>query len=295
MTAMVKPLISVFAYILLAPFAGAILAGIDRKISARMQGRQGPPIMQPLYDVGKLLKKETRITNSVQVVYLVTFLVFIIITGAMFFAGMDLLMVFFILTTANLFLVVAAYASGSPYAAMGANRELMQMMAYEPMVLIFSVGLYVITGTFRVDEIVSSYHLPAIVYLPGIFIGFVFILTIKLRKHPFDLSTSHHAHQEMVKGITTEFNGTMFAIVEISHWYENIFLLGVLALFFLNGYTWSIILAIVAIIICYFVEILVDNTNARVKWQIMFKNSWIITAVLGAINLVIIEVIKEVK
>ena len=58
MTAMVKPLISVFAYILLAPFAGAILAGIDRKISARMQGRQGPPIMQPLYDVGKLLKKQ---------------------------------------------------------------------------------------------------------------------------------------------------------------------------------------------------------------------------------------------
>ncbi|MGN0529426.1 MAG: respiratory chain complex I subunit 1 family protein [Eubacterium sp.] len=295
MTAMVKSLISVFAYIFLAPFAGALLAGIDRKISARMQGRQGPPITQPLYDVGKLLKKETRITNSVQVVYLVTFLVFIIITGAMFFAGMDLLMVFFILTTANLFLVVAAYASGSPYAAMGANRELMQMMAYEPMVLIFSVGLYVVTGTFRVDEIVSSYHLPAIVYLPGIFIGFVFILTIKLRKHPFDLSTSHHAHQEMVKGITTEFNGTMFAIVEISHWYENIFLLGVLALFFLNGYTWSIIVAIAALIICYFVEILVDNTNARVKWQIMFKNSWIITAVLGAINLIIIEVIKEVK
>lgn len=295
MTVMVKSLISVFAYIFLAPFAGALLAGIDRKISARMQGRQGPPITQPLYDVGKLLKKETRITNSVQVVYLVTFLIFIIITGAMFFAGMDLLMVFFILTTANLFLVVAAYASGSPYAAMGANRELMQMMAYEPMVLIFSVGLYVVTGTFRVDEIVSSYHLPAIVYLPGIFIGFVFILTIKLRKHPFDLSTSHHAHQEMVKGITTEFNGTMFAIVEISHWYENIFLLGVLALFFLNGYTWSIIVAIAALIICYFVEILVDNTNARVKWQIMFKNSWIITAVLGAINLIIIEVIKEVK
>lgn len=295
MSAIIKTLISVFAYVLLAPFAGAILAGLDRKITARMQGRQGPPVMQPLYDVAKLLKKETKITNSVQVVYLVTFLIFIIITGAMFFAGMDLLMVFFILTTANLFLVVAAYASGSPYASMGANRELMQMMAYEPMVLIMSVGLYVITGSFRVDEIVSAYHLPAIIYLPGIFIGFVFVLTIKLRKHPFDLSTSHHAHQEMVKGITTEFNGTMLAIVEIAHWYENIFLLGVLALFFLNGYKWSIILAIAAIIICYFIEILVDNTNARVKWQIMIKNSWIVTAILGAINLVIIEIIKEVK
>lgn len=295
MSAIIKTLISVFAYVLLAPFAGAILAGLDRKITARMQGRQGPPVMQPLYDVAKLLKKETKITNSVQVVYLVTFLIFIIITGAMFFAGMDLLMVFFILTTANLFLVVAAYASGSPYASMGANRELMQMMAYEPMVLIMSVGLYVITGSFRVDEIVGAYHLPAIIYLPGIFIGFVFVLTIKLRKHPFDLSTSHHAHQEMVKGITTEFNGTMLAIVEIAHWYENIFLLGVLALFFLNGYKWSIILAIAAIIICYFIEILVDNTNARVKWQIMIKNSWIVTAILGAINLVIIEIIKEVK
>lgn len=295
MSAIIKTLISVFAYVLLAPFAGAILAGLDRKITARMQGRQGPPVMQPLYDVAKLLKKETRITNSVQVVYLVTFLIFIIITGAMFFAGMDLLMVFFILTTANLFLVVAAYASGSPYAAMGANRELMQMMAYEPMVLIMSVGLYVITGSFRVDDIVNGYHLPAILYLPGIFLGFVFVLTIKLRKHPFDLSTSHHAHQEMVKGVTTEFNGTMLAIVEIAHWYENIFLLGVLALFFLNGYTWSIILAAAAIIICYFVEILVDNTNARVKWQIMIKNSWVVTAILGAINLVIIEIIKEVK
>lgn len=296
MTAMVKPLISVFAYILLAPFAGAILAGIDRKISARMQGRQGPPIMQPLYDVGKLLKKETRITNSVQVVYLVTFLIFIIITGAMFFAGMDLLMVFFILTTANLFLVVAAYASGSPYAAMGANRELMQMMAYEPMVLIFSVGLYVITGTFRVDEIVSSYHLPAIVYLPGIFIGFVFILTIKLRKHPFDLSTSHHAHQEMVKGITTEFSGEMFAITEVAHWYESVFLMGVVGLFFLNAKWWSILIALAGISIAYFVMILVDNTNARMKWQKMFRNSWLVTIIVGALNVFILEVfVKGVK
>ena len=35
--------VSVILYLLLAPLAGALLDGVDRKISARMQGRQGPP------------------------------------------------------------------------------------------------------------------------------------------------------------------------------------------------------------------------------------------------------------
>ena len=109
---------------------------------------------------------------------------------------------------------------------------------------------------------------------------------------PFALATSHHAHQEMVKGLTTEFNGIMFAIVEIAHWYESIFLLGMLGLFFLTNDWWSVILAFVCIAICYFIEILVDNTNARMKWRKMFGNTWIVTAVLGALNLIIIEVLK---
>lgn len=290
----IKSIISAVAYILLAPFAGALLAGIDRKICARMQGRKGPSIMQPLYDVAKLFKKQTKVINRIQMLYLTTFLFFVILTGVLFFAGYDLLLIFFTLTTANLFLIIAASSGHSPYSFMGANREMVQMLAYEPMVLIATIGLYVVTGSFRVSEIVMSNTAPAIIYLPGIFLGFIFILTIKLRKHPFDLSTSHHAHQEMVKGITTEFNGQMFGIVEISHWYENVFLLGVLALFFLNNRWWSVILAIVAIAICYFMEILVDNTNARLKWRTMLGNTWIVTAVLGAINLIIIEVIKEV-
>lgn len=292
MTLLVKSIISAFAYILLAPFAGALLSGVDRKVTARMQGRQGPPIMQPLYDVAKLLKKQTKVINRVQILYLLTFLFFVVLTGALFFGGYDLLLIFFTLTTANIFLVVAASSGHSPYAFMGASRELVQMLAYEPMVLIATIGLYVVTGSFKVSNIVTSYNLPPIVYLPGIFLGFVFILTIKLRKHPFDLSTSHHAHQEMVKGLTTEFNGQMFAIVEISHWYENIFLLGVVALFFLNSNKWSVLLAIVALVVCYFVEILVDNTNARLKWKHMLDNTWIVTAVLGALNLIVLEVIK---
>lgn len=288
----VYSVISAILYIILAPIFGALLAGLDRKITARMQGRQGPPLLQPLYDVQKLLKKQTKVINRVQMLYLLTFLFFILVTGVLFFAGYDILFVLFTLTTANLFLVIAASSGHSPYAFMGAGRELVQMLVYEPMVLIAAIGLYVVTGSFKVSEIVVHNGLPAIIYLPGIFLGFIFILTIKLRKHPFDLSTSHHAHQEMVKGLTTEFNGKMFAIVEITHWYESIFLMGMLALFFLNNKWWSVILAFVFVAVCYFIEILVDNTNARLKWKTMFDNTWIVTAVLGALNLIVIEVLK---
>lgn len=287
----ILPYISGFLYLILAPFAGALLAGIDRKITARMQGRQGPPILQPLYDVSKLFRKQTKTINRIQILYISTFLFFIILTGILFFAGYDILLILFTLTTSNIFLVIAASSGHSPYAFMGASRELVQMLAYEPMVLIAAIGLYVITGSFRVSEIVNHNGLPAVIYLPGIFFGFLFIMTIKLRKHPFDLSTSHHAHQEMVKGITTEFNGAMFALVEISHWYENIFLIGFLGLFFLNSNKWSILICLIGIAICYFVEILVDNTNARLKWKTMFDNTWIVTAALGALNLIVIEVL----
>ncbi len=290
MTETVKIIISIVAYIVLAPFIGGLMSGVDRKITARMQGRKGPSILQSFYDVIKLLKKETVVVNHVQIFYLLTFLVFVIFTGCLFFGGFDLLLVFFALTTANLFLILAATSSHSPYASMGASREMMQMLAYEPMVLLTAVGFYLATGTFKVREIVTSDGVLPIIMLPGIFVGFVFILTIKLRKHPFDLATSHHAHQEMVKGITTEFSGEMFAIVEISHWYENVFLMGVIALFFINANWWTIIIALAAISITYFILILVDNTNARLKWQKMFKNSWITTIIIGALNVFILEV-----
>ena len=290
MSSTLKIVICIAAYIIFALILGGLTSGIDRKITARMQGRQGPPVLQPFYDVIKLLKKETVVVNHVQIFYLITFLVFVIFTGCLFFGGFDLLLVFFALTTANLFLILAATSSHSPYANMGANREMMQMLAYEPMVLLTAVGFYLATGTFKVREIIASDAVPAVVLLPGVFIGFVFILTIKLRKHPFDLATSHHAHQEMVKGITTEFSGEMFAIVEISHWYENVFLMGVVGLFFLNSSWWTALLALAAISVTYFVLILVDNTNARMKWKNMFKNSWITTIIIGALNVFILEV-----
>jgi Formate hydrogenlyase subunit 4 len=280
-------IIGIVAYLILAPLVGGLLAGIDRKISARMQGRFGPPIVQPFYDFFKLLEKEPITVNKVQDFYVMCFLIFMIITGCFFFAGGDLLLIIFTLTLASIFLVVAAFSSNSPYAQIGAERELLQMMAYEPMVLLTAVGFYVVTGSFNIYDIVTS-DIMAIKLLPGIFIGFVFILTIKLRKSPFDLSMSHHAHQELVKGLTTEFSGKTMAMIEIAHWYENIFLIGFVYLFIAHSAAWSPIVAVIVCLAVYFLEILIDNNYARMKWQIAINSSWIVAITLGFVNLLVL-------
>ena len=281
---MVKMIIFIVAYIVLAPFVGGFLAGLDRIISARMQGRVGPPVLQPFYDVLKLFEKEKITVNKVQDFYVACFLLFVVVTGCFFFAGGDLLLVLFTLTTASAFLIIAAYSSNSPYAQLGAERELLQTMAYEPMVLLTAVAFYVFTGSFKVSDIMNSESMGILPML-GIFIGFMYILTIKFRKAPFDLSMSHHAHQELVAGLKTEFSGTTLAMLEVAHWYENIFLLGFIFLFFQNGSVAGVIIGIVVAIIAFFFETFIGNSFARMKWQVAFKSAWIAAAVLGIINL----------
>lgn len=281
---MAKMIICVVAYLILAPLVGGLLSGIDRKISARMQGRVGPSVLQPFYDVLKLLEKEKITVNRVQDFYIACFLLFVIVTGCMFFAGQSLLMLMFTLTLASVFLIVAAFSSNSPYAQIGAEREMLQMMAYEPMVLIACVGFYMYTGSFDVYDIMDAPKMP-VIYLAGIFIGFIFILTIKLRKAPFDLSMSHHAHQELVGGLKTEFSGSTLAMVEAAHWYENVFLFGMVFLFFSNGETSGIIIGLVACLVAYFLEILIGNSFARMKWQVALNSSWLVALVLGGGNL----------
>ena len=278
---------SVRAYLIIGPFAGGLLAGIDRKISARMQGRYGPPVLQPFYDVKKLFEKEAVTVNHGQDFYVMCYLIFIIITGGLFFFGENLLLIIFTLTTAGIFLVVAAYSSNSPYAQVGAERELLQMMSYEPMVLLMAIGLYMTNKSFYVKDIIST-NVISLEFLIGIFIGYIFIITIKLRKSPFDLSLSHHAHQELVKGVSTEFSGRSLAAMEISHWYENIFLLGFIFLFFANGTWYMAVIGVVACLLLYFVEILIYNGYARMKWQFTLKSSWVMTIVCGGANLILL-------
>ncbi|MCL2669187.1 MAG: NADH-quinone oxidoreductase subunit H, partial [Syntrophaceae bacterium] len=208
-------ILSLILYLVFAPLVGGLLCGVDRRITARLQGRFGPPLLQPFYDVAKLFCKENLVVRRTQTAYIVFFTLFMVFTGGIFFLGGDLLLVIFAMMLANIFLILAGYRGSSPYSSIGADRELLQMMAYEPMVLFYVMGIYLASGTFYVKEIVSTQQpMLLIYYLPGIFLGLVYVLTIKLRKSPFDLSTSHHGHQEVVKGITTEYTGPSLALIE---------------------------------------------------------------------------------
>ena len=276
-------------YLLLAPALAGLLAGADRILTARMQRRVGPPLLQPFYDLFKLFAKERIAVNTSGHFFLLGYLVFTVGAGVEFFAGGDLLIVIFALALGSVFLVLGAFAAGSPYSHIGAERELIQLMASEPMLLIAAMGFYVSAGTFQVDELMTRPSL-LILTLPGMFLGLVYILTIKLRKSPFDLATSHHAHQEIVKGITTEFSGPYLALIEIVHWYETVLLLGFLYLFF-APLPW---LAVLMMAVVYFVEVLADNTNARLYWQWVLRTSWGFTAAVGAGNLVILHYLLRV-
>ena len=59
------------------------------------------------------------------------------------------------------FLVLAAYKASSPYSFIGAERELLQMMAYEPMILLTAIGMYMVTKSFAVDDIAPAYSKAA--------------------------------------------------------------------------------------------------------------------------------------
>jgi formate hydrogenlyase subunit 4 len=164
------------------------------------------------------------------------------------------------------------------------------MLAYEPMVLITAIGFYMVDKSFEVGQIISDTKMD---FLPliGVFFGFVFILTIKFRKSPFDLSMSHHAHQELVRGLTTEFSGKTLALIEMAHWYENVFLLGFVFLFFANDTVWGAVIGVVVCIVAYFVEVFIDNSFARMKWQVALNSAWIVALILGMINLFILNLL----
>ena len=283
--------VSVAGYLVLAPFVGALLDGLDRKLSARMQGRQGPPLLQPFHDLGKLFSKQMIAVNRVQILLNLSYLVFLAIAGSMLFAGADILMCTFLLSTADMFLVMAASSDSSPFSTLGAGREMIQMMAYEPLTLLMSVGFYLATGSFHVGSIVQA-PVSAVLLMPGFLLGFVFITAIKLRKSPFDLSTSHHAHQEMVKGITTEMSGPALGIVNVAEYYEMVLMLGIVALFFVNRNWWSWPLAVLACLAVYFLELLWDNVSARVKWDTLLKSCWVATLLTGGLNGLILMLVR---
>lgn len=277
----VQIFMALIAGIVLAPLAVGVITGVDRRITARLQSRLGPPILQPFYDLGKLLGKEPMLAS-----HWLAFCAFIYLAGAMtaaalFFLRADLLLIFFVQAVGSVFLVIGALSAPSPYSQVGAHRELLQIIAYEPLLILVIVGIYLATGSFKI-EAVYALEQPLLFKLPLLFLVLGFALTIKLRKSPFDISASHHAHQEIVRGVYTEYSGPYLAVVELAHWFEIVLILGLVSLFWSTSLTGMLLL----LAITYCAEILVDNTTSRMTWRWMLGSAWALGLTLSLINLI---------
>ncbi|MCU0588364.1 MAG: NADH-quinone oxidoreductase subunit H [Syntrophobacteraceae bacterium] len=263
------------------PLLGGAVAGLDRVLTAWCQSRVGPPLLQPFYDVAKLFGKEPLVVSLWQVFCAYAYLAASSIALVLFFLQSDLLLILFIQAVGAVFLVVGAFASASPFSQIGAHRELLQMLCYEPLLVLVAVGIRLETGSFRISDVLGSSG-PLLPRLPLLFLTLGFALTIKLRKSPLDLSTSHHAHQELVKGLLTDYSGPCLALIEVGHWFEVVLMLGLASLFWASSWIGMAVLLTVT----YFLEILVDCGSARLTWRWMLGGPLALGMILSILNLV---------
>lgn len=263
-------------WIALAPLLGGLVYGFERVLRARMQRRQGPPVLQPFYDMFKLMDKRTLIVHATHALLGVAHFFLLWITVASIFLGWNLLYVIFLHLFALLVLVMAGYSVKSVYSHIGANRELLALVAYEPILLLVSIGFYLNAGSFDINTILSQ---PSTLFqMPLLFIALLMVVPIKVKKSPFDVV---EAHQEIVGGVEVEYSGLFYEFIYMARFLEYIF---IYAFVFLFGGT-SIELGIALVVLSFFAVNLVDNATARVKTSSMIKIIYFIALPLAIANI----------
>ncbi|MGD9719295.1 MAG: NADH-quinone oxidoreductase subunit H [Sulfurimonadaceae bacterium] len=262
--------------ILLAPVIGGVLYGFERVVRARMQNRQGPPLLQPFYDMMKLLDKQTFIVNPTHALLGVMHFVALWAVVAFTIMGGNLLYIVFLHLLASLFLVLAAFSVKSIFSHLGANRELLTMIAYEPVLVMLSVAFYIQNGSFSIEAVRANPS--ALGSLFFLFLAFLFVVQLKLKKSPFDAAK---AHQEIVGGAEVEFSGLFFEFVYMALWLEYVFVYLLLLLFAGN----NVLLGALLFGVVFLLVNLVDNATARVRMEHLIKIFLGIAVSLAALNL----------
>ena len=200
--------------ILLAPLIGGLLYGFERIVRARMQRRIGPPLLQPFYDFLKLADKRRMIVHSTHAFLGIMHFVSLWFALAVLLLGGDLILVIFLHLLSTSLLILAGYSTRSIFSHLGANRTAISILAYEPVLILIAVSVFMFTGSFDVSSI-FSYNEPLLFKMPLAFIALLLILPIKLKKSPFDVA---EAHQEITGGVELEFSGIFFEAIYTAKW-----------------------------------------------------------------------------
>jgi len=299
----------IFPGFLFLSITGGILSWFDRKITARVQFRKGPPLLQPFYDFIKLLAKETTIPeNSSPVIFLlapVISLTAIIIAGILIllpafnissgFKG-DLIVILYLLNLPAISLIFGAIASGNPTASVGASREIKLLISYE-LPFLLTILAFVIKSdmSIKLEDIIYEQHLfgAFIGSISGIlaFIVSMMCVQAKLSLVPFDLP---EAETELFAGAYTEYSGTALGLIKLTRYIMLFVLPTFIATIFFGGFNfeaWNIVLSVFKILVLVFLITLIRNTNPRVKiksamkfflvWMNLLAIASIILAVIG--------------
>jgi formate hydrogenlyase subunit 4 len=233
---------------------GLLLLGIDRRVSARMQARIGPPLSQPYTDLKKLLSKENiipenavaSIFSAAPIIALASSLIVLLYLpiGSMMpvLGGYgDLILVMYLLAVPALAMVAGGFASGSPYATIGAQREMVSMIAYElPLASIVIAVAWLlhssgITDPFALSSIVANpvWTLVGPLGMVGLFVlllTFAWVSPAELSKIPFD---TPEAETELAGGILVEYSGKNLGLFTVAQGVKTLVMGGLaVAIFF---------------------------------------------------------------
>jgi NADH-quinone oxidoreductase subunit H len=277
-----------------------VASWVDRKLTARLQKRVGPPFLQPLYDVAKLMIKETCVPEGASLALFLgapllglagAALVSAVVWRALLSPGEafvgDLIVLLALLALPALSIALGAFASRNPLASLGGSRELKMMLAYElPLILTVCVPILA-AGSLRLGDIVLA---PAAVAAPsGVLALGVGVLCMQamLGQVPFDLP---EAETELTGGALIEYSGPPLAVYRLTR-AMMLFLVpcSLIALFLMpasRGGPW-LLAAGLAYLPLLVILTLVRNTAPRVRVDQALRFFWgPVTAVaVGAVAL----------
>jgi NADH-quinone oxidoreductase subunit H len=282
-----------------AVIAGLLSSWIDRKITARIQYRKGPPLLQPFYDVVKLLGKETMLPKqgskfmfifapligfvSISIVAVILMLRPLLATS---FVG-DLIVVVYLLTVPSLALIIGGAASGNPLASQGASREIKLILAYELPFLI-AIALIVYKAGFKID-LQSLSATSSMGTVSGIIAFIIVLLCVqaKLGFVPFDIA---EAETEIMSGPYIEYSGPLLSVFKITQALMLFTLPVFMITVFWGGvqfYGWGLLWFIIKYVVILVFIIVIKNTNPRIRIDQALKFFWGFCTVLAVIAFVL--------
>ncbi len=206
--------------------AAPLLQGVQRRITARVQSRQGPPLLQPWFDLLKLLAKEDLESGEAPAVQrLASWLALAAVLAAACLVPLgfpapldgvgDVILLIYLLLLAGVSTLLAGAAAGSTYSWVGVSREMMSMMALEP-ILAVALGVGVIhAGSFRLAEVLDGSPYAAAVPISGAVMLVVMLLAFQAHagRVPFDVA---EAETEIMDGPLTEYSGRKLALFRLA-------------------------------------------------------------------------------